>query len=202
LRPTPCSCAPLPQHTGALPALLLLVALLYPLTGTAEVVVQREFTRYAVPVQAGRSLRELLNAASPIRSDGRTFHAYTKWHVDWRFQTRRMPSGRCGIDTVHTTLTVAITLPGPSDPQLSHSSAFVTYLAALQRHEQGHYDIVTRMARVIDEGILTLPSEQDCEAMGIAANAFGNGQIEAAKRANAQYDRDTDNGRTQGAALP
>ena len=163
---------------------------------------QREVSRYEVPVQPGRTLRELLNAASPIRTDGRIFHAYTHWNIHWHFRTGVRPDGRCGIDSVHTDLAVSLTLPGPTDPALSHRGDFITYLGALERHEQGHVDIGRQTAAAIDAGILALPAQADCAQMESAANAYAEAQLEAARVTEARYDQDTAHGRTQGAVLP
>jgi predicted secreted Zn-dependent protease len=154
-----------------------------------------------VPALRGRSLREELNAATPIREGGSLFHGHTKWHVDWHFQTMLLPSGRCGIDDVQTQLTATITLPGPTDPAIAQNPQFLNYVAALKRHEQGHFEIGRHAALLIDQGILTLPSEDDCPRMEQAANDFAQAQLAAARDAELRYDRDTGNGRTQGAAL-
>ncbi len=167
----------------------------------ADLAQQCTFASYEVPALKGRNLRQALNAASPFREAGQVFHAYTKWHVDWHYQTMLLPSGRCGIDSVQTQLTATITLPGSTDPALAQSPQFIAYLAALKRHEQGHYEIGRHAAILIDQGILTLASEADCAGMEQAANDFANAQLAAARDLEARYDRDTGNGRTQGAAL-
>ncbi|MBS0579463.1 MAG: DUF922 domain-containing protein [Proteobacteria bacterium] len=176
-------------------------ALLLSAPATADLSQQCSYESYEVPALKGRSLRQLLNAATPIREGGNPFHGHTAWHVDWHFQMMPLPSGRCGIDSVQTQLTATITLPGPTDPAIAHSPQFVQYLAALKAHERGHYEIGRHAAILIDQGILTLPSEEDCPRMEQAANDFANAQLAAARDADLRYDRDTGNGRTQGAQL-
>jgi predicted secreted Zn-dependent protease len=167
----------------------------------ADLTEQLDYSYYDVPVHKGQSLRELLNAASPVRSEGRTFHAYTKWNVNWHYQSKGLPSGRCGVDSVHTVLTATMTLPRPSDPAIARDPAFIAYLAALTRHEQGHLAIGRSAALAIDQGVLVLPSQDTCAAIDTVAHAFVDEQIGNARVAEARYDRDTGNGRTQGARL-
>jgi predicted secreted Zn-dependent protease len=167
----------------------------------AELIEHLDYSYYEVPYYRGMSLRELLNAASPVHGDGRTYHAHTDWHVYWHFQYRRLPDGSCAIESAHTELTATIILPAPSDPAIAHDPAFVAYLAALKVHEQGHYHIGLSTAAAIDQGILALPAADECAALGVAANELGNAQITQARTVETNYDRDTGHGRTQGAAL-
>ncbi len=192
-----------PQRPGrALPCLLALVAGIAGLrTAHAELVEHLDYSYYEVPFYRGMSLRELLNAASPVHADGRTFHAHTDWHVNWHFQYRRPAGGGCAIDSARTELTATIILPAPADPAIAHDPAFVNYLAALKVHEQGHYHLGLSTAAAIDQGILGLPAQADCDALGAAANELANAQLARARSLESAYDRDTGHGRTQGAAL-
>jgi predicted secreted Zn-dependent protease len=179
----------------------MLVGVLSSGDAAADLSEQLEYTHYDVPVHPGMSLRELLNAASPIRSNGGIYHAYTQWHVNWRYHAERLPDGRCGIDHEHTSLAVTMTLPAPTDPAIAHDPVFVTYLAALRRHEQGHYEIGRSAAAAIDAGISALAPRDSCEALGAAADALANARIAQARETEQRYDRDTGSGRTQGAWL-
>ncbi|MBI2398019.1 MAG: DUF922 domain-containing protein [Xanthomonadales bacterium] len=42
----------------------------------------------------GQTLRQALDAASPIREEGRLLYGYTKWHVRWNFRWWREADGR------------------------------------------------------------------------------------------------------------
>ena len=180
---------------------LLVGSLLLAGTARADLAEHLDYTWYPVPLQKGASLRDLLNAASPVHTDGRTYHAHTEWHVHWHYHYLPQPGGGCRIDSVHTTLTATITLPAPADPPIADSSAFVTYLGALKRHEQGHYAIGRSAAAAIDQGILALPSQDSCAGLAATADAFANEELARARDTEARYDRDTGHGRTQGAVL-
>lgn len=171
-------------------------------TARAELTAHLDYQYYEVPAHRFMSLREELNAASPVHEDGRTFHAHTNWHVYWHFQYRELPGGGCAIDSAHTELTATIILPGPADPAIARDRAFVTYLAALKVHEQGHYQIGRETAAAIDRGLLALPPQDTCTGLGITASDFANAQLARARDTESAYDRDTGHGRTQGATLP
>jgi predicted secreted Zn-dependent protease len=190
-----------PRLLAAPCGVLLAGSMLLAGTARADLAERLEYSRYVVPMQKGRSLRELLNAASPVHTDGRTYHAHTEWHVDWHYHYTLQPGGGCRIDSVHTLLTATITLPAPADPALADSPAFVTYLGALQRHEQGHYAIGRSAAAAIDQGLLALPAQDSCAVLAAAADAFANQALARARDTEARYDRDTGHGRTQGAVL-
>jgi predicted secreted Zn-dependent protease len=174
---------------------------LLPAAVRADVSEQLDFSYYDVHMHKGMTLRELLNAASPVRSAGRTYHAYTKWNVNWHYQFVIRASGHCGIDSEHTVLTATMTLPAPADPAVARDPAFARYLAALRRHEQGHYEIARATAQAIDQGLLTLPAQDSCAVLEVVANDFANKRLGNARVTEAHYDRDTGNGRTQGATL-
>ena len=84
---------------------LLVGSLLLAGTARADLAEHLDYTWYPVPLQKGASLRDLLNAASPVHTDGRTYHAHTEWHVHWHYHYLPQPGGGCRIDSVHTTLT-------------------------------------------------------------------------------------------------
>ncbi len=180
---------------------LLLCTLLTWRSAGADLAEQLDYSYYDVPAHKGQSLSELLAAASPVRVNGKVYHAYTQWNVNWHYYYERRSDGRCGIDSVRTQLTATMTLPAPSDPALAHDARFVSYLAALKRHEQGHYEIGRNTASTIDDGIFSLPAQDSCEALAAAADALANARIATAREIEQRYDRDTGFGRTQGAWL-
>ncbi len=181
-------------------ALLLGTLLLWRSAG-ADLAEQLDYSFYEVPPHQGETLGQLLSAASPVRANGKVYHAYTKWNVNWHYAYERRNDGLCGIDRVHTELTATMTLPAPTDPAIAHDPLFVRYLAALKRHEQGHYEIGRSTASTIDDGIFSLPAQDSCDALASAADALANARLAAARQIEQRYDRDTGFGRTQGAWL-
>ena len=157
---------------------------------------------YAVDAQPSDTLREALNAATPIRVGGQRFHGYTRWNVRWSFRWQSDTSGRCRITEVATRLRTEVQLPELRRATPQQRALFDPYLFALSRHEQGHVQFGREAARAIDQGIAQLPAERDCATLERQANALGHRLLREHAERDQQYDRDTRHGASQGARLP
>lgn len=185
----------MPGRTCAL--ILLLVC-----TGAAsEVIHEGSEQPYAVRIAQGQSLREALNTATPIRQDGKRFHAYTAWNVDWNFWWHSDASGRCRITRVRTRLAWTIQLPQLEGGTSAQRAQFQRYVQALRQHEQGHMQWGRKAARAIDQGIAALPEAPSCTALEHGANALGRRVLAEHVAGEREYDRSTSYGATQGAQL-
>lgn len=189
------------SHAGAGPviaAVLLLSA--GPPSGAA---VKEEFIQkpYTVRAQPRESLRDALNAATPITVNGRRFHGHTRWDVRWTFRWWREDSGRCSITEVTTRLRVELQLPDLQHATPSQQAEFDRYVAALSRHEQGHVQFGRDAARAVDTAIAQLPAEPECSTLERRANALGHSVLRDHVEREKRYDLDTGHGATQGATL-
>ena len=166
-------------------------------------VVTEEFTHkpYAVRAQPDQSLRQAINAATPITVDGRRFHGYTRWNVRWTFRWWREPSGRCTLTEVSTRLRVELQLPDLQGATPNQQAEFDRYLPALSQHEQGHVQFGRDAARAIDQGIAQLPAEPECATLERRANALGHRVLRDYVEREKLYDVNTGHGATQGAKL-
>ncbi len=156
---------------------------------------------YTVRIQPDQSLRQALNAATPIAVDDQRFHGYTRWNVRWAFRWWREASGRCTITEVTTRLRIEMQLPELRSATPAQQALFDRYLRALSRHEQGHAQFGRDAAHAIDRGIANLPAAPDCATLDREANALGRRLIGEHVEREKQYDRDTGHGATQGAKL-
>ncbi len=156
---------------------------------------------YNVPIAPGQSLREALNDATPIRENGKRFHGYTAWNVDWKFWWHSSASGRCRITRVNTRLSTTIQLPQLQGGTAAQRETFERYAAALRRHEQGHVQWGRDAARAIDQGISALPEAATCAALERNANALGTRLLAEHVDRERDYDRSTGHGATQGAVV-
>ena len=187
-----------PVLFGALAALLALS----PLPVGAQVTEEVDYRSYAAEQHPGIPLLQALDAASPIRVNGQTFHAYTAWVIQWRFSWQQAPDGRCAITRSETRLLAAITLPALVATEGQIQQTFSDYLAALRHHEEGHVQIARATAAAIDLGILSLPAQDSCPPLETLANQLAERHLEDARRSEREYDRTTGYGHTQGAWLP
>lgn len=180
---------------------VLALALLLQQPACAAVVQDHVQRPYPVHLQPGQSLRQALQAATPIVVDGRRFHGYTRWNVRWNYRWWREASGRCRITEVTTRLSTEVQLPELRGAAPAHQAAFERYLRALSAHEQGHVQLGRDAAQAIDQGIARLPPTADCPTLERQADALGRRLLQEHVERERQYDRDTGHGAAQGARL-
>ena len=169
----------------------------------AQAEVREEHNRrpYAVHIEPSQTLRQALNAATPITQNGQRFHGHTRWTVRWNFLWHREVSGRCRITQVTTRLTTDVQLPDLRQASPQQQAVFERYLRALSHHEEGHVQFGRTAAQAIDQGIAALPEASDCATLERDANALGQRLLSEQVEREKNYDRATGHGATQGAKL-
>jgi len=158
-----------------------------------------EYAYYDVDASAG-TLGEALNAASPIRENGKTFHGYTKWHVNWRFWWRESRRG-CTLNRVAVRVSGTITLPRLVDATPRNARQFEPYIASLKAHELGHYAFGQKAGADVDRYLNALPSMASCAELEREANAGARRILDRYIAEEKRYDIETRHGATQGAIL-
>jgi predicted secreted Zn-dependent protease len=181
-------------------AALLFVCLVASTTG-AEVSDQLEYRYYTAQAQAGKSLYQVLQAASPIRENGRVFLGHTNRDIEWRLHWQDTARGTCGITDVRVTLQASILLPQLNGIDPDRQVEFTRFLMALRIHETGHYRIYRQAATQIDAALAALPETANCHEMEDMANSTARRILAEFDQRDAQYDAATNYGRTQGAVL-
>lgn len=192
-----------PHRAISLNAVLRTMLLIAPMCmvsqANGEVRETINYSHYTAHVARGQSLMEALNAASPIRQDGRTYHGYTKWLVRWNFRWNENRDRSCSIASVTTSVTSTITLPRIDGGTASQKKEFQRFSAALKEHELGHHNIAKAGAEQVKQAILALPEMTSCKRLERAANDTGNRVVREHNEKDKRYDADTRHGRTQGA---
>lgn len=181
--------------------LFLLCFLVITRTSSAEVNESLDYTYYTANAHHVRSLIGVLKASSPIRQDGKIFHAHTDWYVKWNYWWFENPDGGCRITKVTIELTGSIKLPRLVNATSKQKKAFDKYVSALRVHELGHYDIGKEAAADIERKMLSLSEMSSCNALESAANDLGNRTLNEYKEKEVQYDVSTSHGKSQGAWL-
>ena len=116
----------------------------------AEVIESLDRIDCTATPRRGQTLRQALDAASPIREEGRLLHGYTKWHVRWNFRGWREADGRCRITEVTTRLDLDITLPELEGGTPAMQERFARLREALSEHDDGHAQVARDVAGCID----------------------------------------------------
>lgn len=185
-----------PAHLLCLAVLLLTSAL-----AQAEVQPSLVVQTYEVRYRADTSLRQSITDASPVRHHGRTFHGFTRWNVKWQFWWMELHGGQCRVDRTLTRVDAVITLPDLRGAPPEAQQAFNRYVTALRQHEMGLYRFGLDAAHRIDQGIASLPPQPSCAVLQAEANRLGRRLLDEAIRAEIEYDRRTQHGRTEGVWL-
>lgn len=159
---------------------------------------------YDITGNSANALRRQMNAKGPLDMSGKRFDAYTRWYVRWRYRYRPTASG-CEFTEVTVSVDGTITLPRWVDE--SHAPQALEqdwnrYIAALHRHEQGHYVHGLDAAREIEALGRSFHAAGDCPAFVADFDRQARGITRRYAAMDATYDRDTDHGKTQGAVFP
>lgn len=183
--------------------LLILLAVLSSLPAAALEVI-RDNQTYLVRGDSAEAIRASLDRLGPIDpASSRRFDAYTRWHLEWRFDSRDSFKA-CEIARVWTTLRVTTIMPrhgSPSNLPEDLRNAWTHYLQRLSFHEEGHVRIPSDAAREIETTLERL-RRPDCQALEQDANRIANGILQRAQATERGYDIQTDYGRSEGARFP
>lgn len=167
----------------------------------AEISENLTYTDYRVEANSRQSLARQLTYTSPIRHDGKTFHAYTTWRVSWQFRWQAQANGECRIAQVSTSLDTTIQLPRLDGGSPRQAEQFQRYLTALKEHELGHHHIGRQAALEVNSQLQAMPAMPDCTRLVAAANRLAHHIVERHKDEERTYDLVTVHGRVQGARL-
>jgi predicted secreted Zn-dependent protease len=181
--------------------LLIPSLLLWAAGAQAEVHEKLTESLYDVRGDDHSSLLSLLNAATPILFEGKKYHAFTSWHVQWHLRWFMEPNGRCRITSASIDLTSNVRLPNLVGGSAQQRQIFYPYLSVLRTHEFGHYQMGKDAADAIDRGIQHLPAALNCHSLEQSANDLGYSLLDEYRSRERQYDQTTGYGKTQGASL-
>jgi predicted secreted Zn-dependent protease len=182
---------------GLMKGLLLLAFIGVPAV-EAEPLLETGYSYYSVTANSGHELPASLNRATPIRYEGKPFHAYTDSRIRWRvwWQTNNQV---CSITRVKVFVDIAVTLPRLEDSPAVVREVWGRWYPDLVRHENGHRDNALAVARSLEGAIRALPASIDCRMLEQRANALGNRFIAELAAEDRDYDARTNYGETQGA---
>jgi predicted secreted Zn-dependent protease len=166
--------------------------------------VTRDSQSYVVEGANTAEIRASLDRLGPLDPNtGRRFDAYTRWYLEWRFDSHNSWQG-CEITRVWTLLRVTMLLPrhnSPSSLPETVREEWTRYLQRLVLHEEGHVRIPSEAAREIETALDRL-HRSDCATLEREANRIGNEALQRARATEQGYDNQTDHGHTQGARFP
>jgi len=157
---------------------------------------------YTISPRAPQDISRELNWRSPIRENGVTYHGHTDWNVSWNYRVQEIPGG-CAVTNIQTRIEIKYTLP-TLDERITNPdiiSRFDRFNAALTKHEHNHGANGLKAVSEIDEALHTLAPQRNCRQLDRQANQIGHGIIRKYIDIDNEYDRSTQNGRTEGAYI-
>lgn len=111
-------------------------------------------------------MRESLKALGPMGENGKRFHGFTKWRVNWNYHIA--PEGRgCRVTALDTHVVATITMPrwnAPPEATSELRKQWRRYMRDLRAHEDGHHDIGLRASEQIRAELADL-SSGSCAAL-------------------------------------
>jgi len=169
----------------------------------AEPLVRMHTSYYYIDGPSATVLAAQLDQNGPPEGDGRRYAGKTRWDVQWKFRHQQQ-GAVCSMKQVAVAVGVAQTLPrwrGEDKGAAALKARWTKFLAALQRHEDGHKEHGLKAGKEIEAAVLAVKPAGNCEDLGAAANAAAEAIVAKYQALDQEYDRKTDHGRDQGATL-
>lgn len=187
-------------------ALLIgLAGVAFPCVAADGPTVSIETVYYDVGGKTPAEIRRQLNKhrPAPEGEGGESYDARAEWDIGWSYTYERA-ADRCTVSSAEVDLRVTYTLPrwtGADTAKSAMLDRWNRYMAALQRHEEGHKDIAVRTAEKVQQAIETSPAFP-CDGIAAGLRARVDEVLKVARQAQVEYDRITRHGETQGARFP
>lgn len=170
----------------------------------AEIPISEKTVYYKIEGSTAQELRQQMDRLGPLDDNGRRWSALTRWHVHWSYSYDRR-DGECATGPVKVRLEITFTMPrwdAPAGAPQDLVERWQAYLSALEAHERGHAEIAEQAAEAVLEAMQALPVYLTCQALETDADALGERIIDQYRQRQADYDRETGHGHTQGAHFP
>ncbi len=181
-------------------SLIVLILLIYPIQLNAEPKVNETVNHYDFRTVNVNNLLSDLNNTSPVRQDGRIYHAHTDTYVKWYYWWGKTEYG-CKLNNVETTVYITYTLPRLIETNASRKVIDIwnLYYPALIRHEKGHGKITIDAAREIENKLIQMPESGDCDLLRQKADLKAEEILTHYRPRHQEYDKRTEHGKTEGA---
>ena len=151
---------------------------------------------YELRSQDWASMRAEIDARAP-----KGYHGLASWQVRYNYRWNPTSDGQCSVTAVVPEFAGEILMPrwvpGPA-VSADQRARWERYSAALKLHEDGHVAHGKQLASALAQ-ISGLRA--DCGSIAAAVKARADALIRRYSGADAEYDRQTNHGETQGAVL-
>ena len=137
-------------------------------------------------------------------NDGKKYDSVTNWKVKWDYGYNR-EAKTCSPDSFRVTVDVIFRLPkwtrDVNAPQ-QLADKWDSYIKTLLVHETGHKDRALKAATELTRVIADLPPARTCSELDREVNRISRARLNKLIEEQAEYDRITDHGHSQGVTFP
>ncbi|MBI5385704.1 MAG: DUF922 domain-containing protein [Verrucomicrobia bacterium] len=166
----------------------------------AKVTVTTNF--YTVTGSTPREISESKKNARPWK-ERFSYDGYSEWDVKWTFRYSKRPDETV-LDALEITTKVVVTLPRwipPTNAPPHMVARWRQYILALANHELGHISLARLTTAELEKEFKAVPPAPTPRALNVAVNRLGSQIVEKFRQRDADYDKQTSHGATQGAEL-
>lgn len=170
---------------------------------SAEPLVRMHTSYYYIDGASATVLAAQLDQNGPVGADGQRYAGRTRWDIQWKFRHQQQGTA-CLIKDVAVAVGIAQTLPkwrGEHNGAPALKARWTKFLDALQRHENGHKEYALKTGKEVEEAVLAVKPASNCEDLEASADAVAQAIESKYQALDAEYDRQSDHGRNQGATL-
>ncbi|MSR67124.1 MAG: DUF922 domain-containing protein [Pedosphaera sp.] len=171
----------------------------------AELKAIREVVRYEVSGSTGAELRAEMNRLGPVhRQSGDRHDGYTDWKISCRYDYELKP-GQCRVLNFVVEMEVRITLPRWKDiaeAPAPLAANWRRYLEALQRHEDGHFELAKAVAQNLDRQMRSVGMYTTAAALRAEVDRLVDAASATCSQLQIAYDKDNNHGRNTGVRFP
>jgi predicted secreted Zn-dependent protease len=190
------------DHQSVKKKLLALAFALHSVAASADPIATVKESYYSIQGTTAPALRSQMKMLGPL-DNGKHFDAYTKYHVQWRYEFDQS-DGACKLTNIHVTVNTNYIYPRWEN-YFSATSAMQsnwnTYFARLSAHERKHGEHGVNAANEIDTMLSQLPAMTNCNVLGDTANDRAYQILEKYQRVDSEYDQVTNHGINEGVML-
>lgn len=173
------------------------------LSAFGEPVVRLHTSYYYIDGSSATLLAGQIEQKGPPGADGKRNPAQTKWNIQWKF--RHVQEGvNCSMKEAAVLVGVAQTMPrwrGEAQSGAALKARWQKFVEAVKRHEEAHKESGIKAGTEIESALLSVKPHSNCEDLARTANAAAEEIVRKYQKLDADYDRKTRYGRSQGATL-
>ena len=178
----------------------LLILVFASITANSEVIINTEYEYYAVSSRSKDDFLYNINKATPIKGEGVHYHGSASYDIEWRYWWHTV-NGLCRIRDVKVSADIVITLPDLKSSDKEVLEIWEVWYPKLVNHENNHKHLAIEYVGRIEEEIYKLPGYRSCRALQKRVDYIGKTNLQKLDKENKSYDKNTQHGETEGAAL-